>query len=230
MFVKVNKGCLLVRRRGRPGSGMGRLYRALAQRKNRMHVRLEQVSGPSFYGSLFEFFKVIMGNIYGEEELEKRRVSRWGSGVVGAQRTRLRRVIWPCLPKASELNRTKQPQALQTCDSLGRIFCKSCGHCAGTRNPEHAIVWHQFNWLSWIVPSCAGTGRGDSLMSSLFKNLRIHQIFGANTDVGKTILTTALVRASALSNVPVHYLKPVSTGPLQDADDRSSPILISSSV
>lgn len=59
-------------------------------------------------------------------------------------------------------------------------------------------------------------------MSSLFKSLRIHQIFGANTDVGKTILTTALVRASALSNVPVHYLKPVSTGPMQDADDRLS--------
>ncbi|KZT06024.1 onanonoxo-7-onima-8-eninoihtemlysoneda [Laetiporus sulphureus 93-53] len=57
-------------------------------------------------------------------------------------------------------------------------------------------------------------------MSSLFKNLRIHQVFGANTDVGKTILTTALVRASASKDVPVHYLKPVSTGPMQDADDR----------
>ncbi|KAJ7044967.1 PLP-dependent transferase [Mycena alexandri] len=41
-------------------------------------------------------------------------------------------------------------------------------------------------------------------MSLLFKHFRIHQIFGANTDVGKTILTTALVRA---------------TGPFQDADD-----------
>ena len=59
-------------------------------------------------------------------------------------------------------------------------------------------------------------------MSSLFKNLRIHQIFGANTDVGKTIFITALVRASALSGAPVHYLKPVSTGPMQNADDRSS--------
>ncbi|KAF9048680.1 onanonoxo-7-onima-8-eninoihtemlysoneda [Panaeolus papilionaceus] len=56
-------------------------------------------------------------------------------------------------------------------------------------------------------------------MSSLFKNLRVHQIFGANTDVGKTILTTALVRASAQSGKPVFYLKPVSTGPLTDADD-----------
>jgi dethiobiotin synthetase/adenosylmethionine--8-amino-7-oxononanoate aminotransferase len=55
-------------------------------------------------------------------------------------------------------------------------------------------------------------------MSTLFKHLRIHQIFGANTDVGKTALTSALVRASALRNSTVFYLKPVSTGPSQDAD------------
>ena len=56
-------------------------------------------------------------------------------------------------------------------------------------------------------------------MSLLFKNLRIHQIFGANTDVGKTVLTSALVRASAASGHNVYYLKPVSTGPMSDADD-----------
>ncbi|KAI0833714.1 onanonoxo-7-onima-8-eninoihtemlysoneda [Trametes gibbosa] len=56
-------------------------------------------------------------------------------------------------------------------------------------------------------------------MSLLFKNLRIHQVFGANTDVGKTVLTSALVRASAAAGHPVHYLKPVSTGPMSDADD-----------
>lgn len=56
-------------------------------------------------------------------------------------------------------------------------------------------------------------------MSLLFKHLRVHQIFGANTDVGKTILTSGLVRASATKNNHVFYLKPVSTGPLQDADD-----------
>jgi len=55
-------------------------------------------------------------------------------------------------------------------------------------------------------------------MSLLFKHLRIHQIFGANTDVGKTILTSALVRASASQNKTVFYLKPVSTGPEQSAD------------
>lgn len=56
-------------------------------------------------------------------------------------------------------------------------------------------------------------------MSALFKHLRIHQIWGANTDVGKTILTTALVRASALRKQPVFYLKPVSTGPSDEEDD-----------
>ncbi|KAJ7453686.1 PLP-dependent transferase [Mycena galericulata] len=56
-------------------------------------------------------------------------------------------------------------------------------------------------------------------MSLLFKHLRIHQIFGANTDVGKTILTTALVRGSAALKNEVFYLKPISTGPIEDADD-----------
>ncbi|KAJ6489193.1 PLP-dependent transferase [Mycena vitilis] len=56
-------------------------------------------------------------------------------------------------------------------------------------------------------------------MSLLFKHLRIHQIFGANTDVGKTILTTALVRASATLKNEVFYLKPISTGPHPEADD-----------
>lgn len=56
-------------------------------------------------------------------------------------------------------------------------------------------------------------------MSHLYKYLRIHQVFGANTDVGKTIITTALVRASLLSNNRVFYLKPVSTGAPRDADD-----------
>ncbi|KAG6821151.1 hypothetical protein H0H93_005371 [Arthromyces matolae] len=54
-------------------------------------------------------------------------------------------------------------------------------------------------------------------MSLLFRHLRVHQIFGANTDVGKTILTTALVRSAAKNN-PAYYLKPVSTGDLADAD------------
>jgi len=56
-------------------------------------------------------------------------------------------------------------------------------------------------------------------MSSLFRHLRVHQVFGANTDVGKTILTTALVGASAQRGKNVFYLKPVSTGPLDEADD-----------
>ncbi|KAJ3532484.1 hypothetical protein NM688_g7415 [Phlebia brevispora] len=56
-------------------------------------------------------------------------------------------------------------------------------------------------------------------MSLLFRHLRIHQIFGANTDVGKTLLTSALVRASAAKDQNVYYLKPVSTGPMEDADD-----------
>lgn len=56
-------------------------------------------------------------------------------------------------------------------------------------------------------------------MALLYRNLRIHQIFGANTDVGKTIFATALVRASARCGHNVLYLKPISTGDTRDADD-----------
>ncbi|SNX83783.1 related to Adenosylmethionine-8-amino-7-oxononanoate aminotransferase [Melanopsichium pennsylvanicum] len=76
-------------------------------------------------------------------------------------------------------------------------------------------------------------------MAHLYPHLRVHQVFGANTDVGKTIFTTALCLASSalpLNNTQsvasdvftasqaglgerVHYLKPVSTGALADSDD-----------
>lgn len=56
-------------------------------------------------------------------------------------------------------------------------------------------------------------------MSTLYRHLRVHQVFGASTDVGKTLLTSALVRASAALGNSVYYLKPVSTGPIEDADD-----------
>lgn len=56
-------------------------------------------------------------------------------------------------------------------------------------------------------------------MTLLHRQLRIHQIFGANTNVGKTIFATALVRASAHCGHHVLYLKPISTGDVGDADD-----------
>lgn len=81
-----------------------------------------------------------------------------------------------------------------------------------------------------------------SYLAHLYSHLRIHQVFGANTDVGKTIFTTALALASASlpfadslkvaqaakdqdgfpiahdEGEKVHYVKPVSTGDLEDAD------------
>ncbi|GJJ07127.1 hypothetical protein Clacol_001327 [Clathrus columnatus] len=56
-------------------------------------------------------------------------------------------------------------------------------------------------------------------MTRLYKQLRIHQIFGANTGVGKTVFSAALSRASILANKNVYYLKPVSTGAPDEADD-----------
>jgi len=56
----------------------------------------------------------------------------------------------------------------------------------------------------------------------LWRDLKAWQIYGANTDVGKTIVSTILCRALQ-RRVPSHgllYLKPVSTGPQAEADDQ----------
>ncbi|OJJ69057.1 hypothetical protein ASPBRDRAFT_46339 [Aspergillus brasiliensis CBS 101740] len=58
--------------------------------------------------------------------------------------------------------------------------------------------------------------------AALWRSLRAHQVYGANTDVGKTIVSTVLCNAITRLNSqsPAAFLKPVSTGPLDDADDR----------
>lgn len=55
----------------------------------------------------------------------------------------------------------------------------------------------------------------------LWPTLRALQIWGANTDVGKTVLSTILCIGAAHRRPKegVHYLKPVSTGPDSDADN-----------
>ncbi|KAK1005627.1 hypothetical protein LTR54_006916 [Friedmanniomyces endolithicus] len=52
--------------------------------------------------------------------------------------------------------------------------------------------------------------------------LRVLQVYGANTGVGKTIFSSILCRAFQKHFPKVHYLKPVSTGPLEEADDSGS--------
>ncbi|KAA8643335.1 hypothetical protein EYZ11_000885 [Aspergillus tanneri] len=58
--------------------------------------------------------------------------------------------------------------------------------------------------------------------AALWRSLRAHQVYGANTDVGKTIASTILCNAIQRQKSPgkAAFLKPVSTGPLNDADDR----------
>ncbi|WFD28443.1 hypothetical protein MNAN1_003454 [Malassezia nana] len=72
-------------------------------------------------------------------------------------------------------------------------------------------------------------------MAQLFRGARVHQIFGADTDVGKTIFATAVALASAAcpldgsapertlrahaAGEAVAYLKPVSTGSASEADE-----------
>ncbi|KAI1504477.1 bifunctional dethiobiotin synthetase/adenosylmethionine-8-amino-7-oxononanoate aminotransferase [Biscogniauxia marginata] len=56
--------------------------------------------------------------------------------------------------------------------------------------------------------------------SLLWRSLRVYQIYGANTDVGKTIFATILCNATSKlwNNERTSFLKPVSTGPANEAD------------
>ncbi|OTA98657.1 hypothetical protein M426DRAFT_104409 [Hypoxylon sp. CI-4A] len=56
----------------------------------------------------------------------------------------------------------------------------------------------------------------------LWRSFRVFQVYGANTDVGKTIFTTILCRAAndGWKKEQTTFLKPVSTGPDDEADDR----------
>ncbi|KAF2717383.1 PLP-dependent transferase [Polychaeton citri CBS 116435] len=56
--------------------------------------------------------------------------------------------------------------------------------------------------------------------AALWPKLKALQIYGANTGVGKTIVSSILCQAFRRKIDRVHYIKPVSTGPLGDADDR----------
>lgn len=62
------------------------------------------------------------------------------------------------------------------------------------------------------------------LPAGLWQKYIAVQIYGANTDVGKTVFSTLLgLRAKGGvggSRYRVHYIKPVSTGPSSDRDDR----------
>jgi dethiobiotin synthetase/adenosylmethionine--8-amino-7-oxononanoate aminotransferase len=56
---------------------------------------------------------------------------------------------------------------------------------------------------------------------TLRRSLKTWKIYGANTNVGKTIMSTILCKAF-LRNFPeeeISYLKPISTGPAWEADD-----------
>ena len=60
--------------------------------------------------------------------------------------------------------------------------------------------------------------------SGLWKKLIAVQVYGANTGVGKTVFSTLLgahfARRADKTRWRVKYIKPVSTGPPDEADDR----------
>ncbi|RKF74961.1 Bifunctional dethiobiotin synthetase/7,8-diamino-pelargonic acid aminotransferase, mitochondrial [Golovinomyces cichoracearum] len=57
-------------------------------------------------------------------------------------------------------------------------------------------------------------------LSTLWRSLKSYQIYGANTNVGKTVISTILCKAleNVYPNEQTWYLKPISTGPDDQSD------------
>lgn len=64
--------------------------------------------------------------------------------------------------------------------------------------------------------------RFSNSITMLWRDLKVLQVYGANTEVGKSIVSTLLCKAFKRKSPTsgVLYLKPVSTGPLEDADTK----------
>ncbi|ORY19006.1 pyridoxal phosphate-dependent transferase [Clohesyomyces aquaticus] len=60
--------------------------------------------------------------------------------------------------------------------------------------------------------------------AGLLRDLIVYQIYGANTGVGKTVVSTLIGRhfvgRGGKTRWKVHYIKPVQTGPVEEHDDR----------
>lgn len=56
----------------------------------------------------------------------------------------------------------------------------------------------------------------------LHRSLRVYQVWGANTEVGKTVFSTILCKLTSgyKPDEKTAFLKPVSTGPAEEADGR----------
>ena len=64
------------------------------------------------------------------------------------------------------------------------------------------------------------------ISSVIFPSLHALQVYGANTDVGKTIVSTILCKAlRERRQCSVGYLKPVSTGSIEDVDELCGPAI-----
>ncbi|CAM9543659.1 unnamed protein product, partial [Ectocarpus fasciculatus] len=68
------------------------------------------------------------------------------------------------------------------------------------------------------VPRVRPLHEGKAVLDvSLGERDHVIQVFGANTDVGKTVITAGLLRAAALQGLQASYIKPVQAGSPSDA-------------
>ena len=81
---------------------------------------------------------------------------------------------------------------------------------AGTHRNIHQAVKHLLPRTTFRALSTGSISR-----IHLLPHHRVHLLFGANTDVGKSIVSTGLVRAAAASSsqhTSVNYIKPLQCG------------------
>jgi hypothetical protein len=102
-----------------------------------------------------------------------------------------------------------------------------CSFCQPIKILKKRMSWQGFGLFPQGAPSAFGPSfpfliPRTTALTMLWRDLRTIQIYGANTNVGKSIVSTLLCKAfkSRSPTNGVLYLKPVSTGPIEDADDR----------
>jgi hypothetical protein len=87
--------------------------------------------------------------------------------------------------------------------------------------PATNLITTRLRALSASHPTAQSMSR--RVPNPLWKNYIAIQVYGANTGVGKTVFSTLLgahlVHRKSKTRWGVNYIKPVSTGPLNEADD-----------
>ncbi len=103
------------------------------------------------------------------------------------------------LPKLSFLHRKKR--SLPSSQPCYNSSNNSTSNNSTSNNSNSNLLNRPFSSIASSLPSLPVSRQHPT-----------HVIFGANTDVGKTVVSTSLVRSNILNNETVNYIKPLQSG------------------